>query len=202
MKGAMSNPEDAFIHKINEHLFSKSQYRFNSGGDPKHIPDLEYTDLLAFHKKYYHPSNCVLMSYGDLNFASHLEFVEQEVLAKFKKNEESAKQSDIPLEPRLREPINKEHRFMPDLMSEAESQAKLGISFLVNQPSADPYETFCMQILAALLFEGPNSPFYKRIIEAGVAPNFCPGSGYDNSTKEATLTMGVQGVKLEDIQKC
>ena len=57
MKGAMSNPEDAFIHKINEHLYSNSQYRFNSGGDPKHIPDLEYADLLAFHKKYYHPSS-------------------------------------------------------------------------------------------------------------------------------------------------
>jgi len=48
-----------------------------------------------------------------------------------------------------------------------------------------------MQILATLLFDGPNSPFYKRIIEAGVAPNFCPGTGYDYTTKEATFTMGV-----------
>lgn len=40
MKGAMSDPEDAFMHKLNENLFQKSQYKFNSGGDPKHIPDL------------------------------------------------------------------------------------------------------------------------------------------------------------------
>lgn len=42
MKGAMSSPDDAFMHKLNEHLFKKSQYRFNSGGEPKFIPDLEY----------------------------------------------------------------------------------------------------------------------------------------------------------------
>jgi len=57
-----------------------------------------------------------------------------------------------------------------------------------------------MQILSSLLFDGPNSPFHKKIIEAGVAPNFCPGYGYDHSTKEATFTMGVQGIKLEDIK--
>jgi len=45
MKGAMSNPEDAFVHKINENLFAKSQYKYNSGGDPKHITELEYKDL-------------------------------------------------------------------------------------------------------------------------------------------------------------
>ena len=51
-----------------------------------------------------------------------------------------------------------------------------------------------MQILASLMFDGPNSPFYKHIIEAGVAPNYCPGYGYDSSTREATFTMGVQGI--------
>jgi Zn-dependent M16 (insulinase) family peptidase len=83
---------------------------------------------------------------------------------------------------------------MPDMMSEPDQQTKLGISYLCNQLSLDPYEGFAMQILANLLFEGPNSPFYKRIIEAGVAPNYCPGYGYDSSTKEATFTMGVQGI--------
>ena len=50
MKGAMSNPDDAFMHKINENLFTKAQYKFNSGGDPKHITDLTYEELVAFHK--------------------------------------------------------------------------------------------------------------------------------------------------------
>jgi presequence protease len=91
---------------------------------------------------------------------------------------------------------------MPDLMGEADLQTKLGISYLANQISEDPYESFCLQILSSLMMDGPNSPFYKRIIEAGVAPNFCPGAGYDCTTKEATFTMGVQGIKLEDVRAC
>lgn len=59
-----------------------------------------------------------------------------------------------------------------------------------------------MQIMTTLLFEGPNSPFYKKIIEQGIAPNYCPGYGYDHTTREATFTMGVQGIKLEDIKRC
>ena len=42
MKGAMSNPDDAFMHRLNENLFEKSQYRFNSGGEPRDITDLQY----------------------------------------------------------------------------------------------------------------------------------------------------------------
>jgi presequence protease len=120
MKGAMSNPEDAFVHKINENLFQRSQYKYNSGGEPKHITDLEYGDLKKFHGKYYHPTNCTFLSYGDLDFSKHLEFIAREVLTKFQRNEAAVKESEITLEQRLLEPIHREHRFMPDLMSEAE----------------------------------------------------------------------------------
>ena len=87
-------------------------------------------------------------------------------------------------------------------MSEPETQVKLGISYLCNELSEDAYQGFCMMILSNLLFEGPNAPFYKNIIEGGLAPNFCPGTGYDYTTKESTFTMGVQGIKLEDVKNC
>jgi Zn-dependent M16 (insulinase) family peptidase len=72
------------------------------------------------------------MSYGDLDFSKHLEFIEREVLIKFKRNDEAVKGSDITLEQRFKEPIHKEHRFMPDMMSEPDQQTKLGLSFLTN----------------------------------------------------------------------
>ena len=72
----MSSPEEAFIQHINENMFEKSQYKFNSGGDPKFITDLKYDELLEFHSKYYHPSNCAFLTYGDLDFTDHLKFIE------------------------------------------------------------------------------------------------------------------------------
>ena len=119
MKGAMSNPDDAFMHKINENLFTKSQYKFNSGGDPKHITDLSYDELVAFHKQYYHPTNSTFFTYGDLDFADHMKFVQAEVLLpNFKRNQEL--KSEIAVDERLESPIHKEEHFMPDLMSPAD----------------------------------------------------------------------------------
>jgi Zn-dependent M16 (insulinase) family peptidase len=119
MKGAMSNPDDAFLHKINENLFTKSQYKFNSGGEPKNITDLAYEDLVAFHRKYYHPSNSTFFTYGDLDVREHLKFVENEVLKPhFERNSDI--QSELLLEDRLDSPIHKEENFMPDLMTPAD----------------------------------------------------------------------------------
>jgi Zn-dependent M16 (insulinase) family peptidase len=65
----------------------------------------------------------------------------------------------------------------------------------------DPYETFKLQILSVLLFEGPNSAFYKSIIEDGFAPNYCPGYGYDATTRQSTFIIGVDGIEEKDFFK-
>ena len=118
MKGAMSSPDDAFMHRLNENLFQKSQYKFNSGGEPKFITDLQYQELVDFHQKYYHPTNAQFFTYGDLDFQEHLKFVEAQVLSKnFDKNDSD---SALILEDAQNKPIYKEEKFMPDLMSPAD----------------------------------------------------------------------------------
>ena len=87
-------------------------------------------------------------------------------------------------------------------MGEPDAQVKLGFVYLCNELSKDPYDSFKLMVLSTLMFEGPNSPFYKKIIEEGVAPSYCPGYGYDYTTRESTFTLGVQGIKLEEIKKC
>lgn len=85
MKGAMSNPSEKFIYTLNEALFKKSQYKFNSGGDPEHIPTLSYDAVREFHKKYYNASNATFLTYGDLDFTQHIAYLEENVLSKFEK---------------------------------------------------------------------------------------------------------------------
>ena len=75
MKGAMSNPESIFVKEVSKNLYEKSQYKFNSGGDPDAIPNLTYDDLKVFHSKYYHPTNATFLTYGDLDFTEHLTFI-------------------------------------------------------------------------------------------------------------------------------
>ena len=149
--------------------------------------------MVAFHTKYDLPTNCTRFSYGDLDFTRHLEFINEKVLRRFDNKDRDAiiSSSELLTEDRFAVPKERAERFMPDLMSEADTQTKMGVSFLCNNAAKETYESFCLSILSSLLFDGPNTPFYKKIIEEGIAPNFCPGFGYDSSTKEATFTMGV-----------
>lgn len=85
-------------------------------------------------------------------------------------------------------------------MQDADRQTKLGLSFMCDfDPAKDSYQSFCVYILSNLLLEGPNSPFYKSIIEKGLAPNFCPGVGFDYTTRQPTFTLGVQGITNEQL---
>ena len=71
MKGAMSAPTSQLWQELHAGIFNGTVYRHNSGGDPAHIPDLTYTALTEFHRRHYHPSHAVFMTYGNFPVAEH-----------------------------------------------------------------------------------------------------------------------------------
>src|SRR5579863_2898175 len=59
MKGTLSSADTRLWHTLMENLPPDLPYCYNSGGDPKVIPQLSYEELLKFHATYYHPSQCL-----------------------------------------------------------------------------------------------------------------------------------------------
>ena len=51
---------------VQEALYPKSTYHYNSGGDPTIIPQLTHEQLKKFHASHYHPSNSVFMTFGNI----------------------------------------------------------------------------------------------------------------------------------------
>ena len=70
MKGSYSSPDDRLNEFSQRSLFPDTVYGLDSGGDPRHIPDLTYAEFKAFHQRYYHPSNARLFFYGDEKLSS------------------------------------------------------------------------------------------------------------------------------------
>ncbi len=85
MKGALSSADSRLSEAMNFALFPDITYGYNSGGDPKHIPELTHEELLSFHKEYYHPSRCLFFFYGDMPLEDHLDFIEKNALKGIKK---------------------------------------------------------------------------------------------------------------------
>src|SRR5882757_7339242 len=65
MKGNYSSPDSMLRELSQQSLYPDITYGLDSGGDPKHIPDLTYAQFKAFHQRHYHPSNAKLFFYGD-----------------------------------------------------------------------------------------------------------------------------------------
>ena len=110
MKGAFSSSEEVLEREIFNVLFPDTPYGVESGGDPKCIPDLTYENFLAFHGKYYHPSNSYIFLYGNMDMAERLEWMDKEYLSKFDKitvDSQIAKQKPFekPVEPKIFYPV-------------------------------------------------------------------------------------------------
>ena len=68
-------------------LYPNSLVSFDTGGDTADIPKVKNEDLIKFHEKYYHPSNMVIVLYGDIDYEKYLKIANDEYFVKFDKKE-------------------------------------------------------------------------------------------------------------------
>ena len=87
MKGSMSNITTAAYFNTMKTLFPGSPQANNYGGDPGEIRDLTYEQLIETHKKYYHPSNSLMILYGDVDYTRFLKLINDEYLSRYDKQE-------------------------------------------------------------------------------------------------------------------
>ncbi|XP_039609483.1 presequence protease, mitochondrial [Polypterus senegalus] len=201
MKGAFADNERLFAQYVQNMLHPEHTYSVVSGGKPLHIVDLSWEQLKKFHATYYHPSNARFFTYGDLPLEQHLKQIHEEALSRL-----SAADTDtaVPSQPRWGEPREHHVTCGPDpLAPDPSKQNTVCISYLLGDIS-DTFEIFTLNLLSSLLVSGPNSPFYKTLIEANIGTDFTSVSGFDGSTKDVSFSVGLQGVAKKDIEtvKC
>lgn len=191
MKGAMSSPSDQLYHQLAHHLFPKTTYHYNSGGDPKDIPDLSYDELVTFYKSHYHPSNAIFMTFGDQS-AYHLqEQFEKLALSKFTKGETIYSKE----EQRLTAPIEVQETYAVDAEDLKDKTYHI-LSWLLPKTS-DVKLRLGMRLVEGILLENSASPLRHYLETCGYAQSTGPIMGVDDSNFEMTFYCGVQGSNPE-----
>ncbi|XP_078089031.1 presequence protease, mitochondrial isoform X1 [Mustelus asterias] len=197
MKGVFANNENLYAQHLQNKLLPDHTYSVISGGDPLHIPKLTWEELKRFHATHYHPSNARFFTYGDLPLEQHLQQIQEEALCKFHNIEPG---TSVPIQPRWSEPRECHVTCGPDsLAPDPAKQTTYSVSFLLGDIT-DSFEAFTLSLLSSLLVSGPNSPFYKALIDARIGTDFAPAVGYDGSTREACFSVGLQGIAEQDIK--
>ncbi|WP_201797970.1 insulinase family protein [Anaerolinea thermolimosa] len=192
MKGAYSSPEDLLNRESQMHLYPQSPYGLDSGGDPRHIPDLTYEQWVAFHRQMYHPSNARFYFYGNDDPEKRLE-----ILAAYLKDYSRAEvNTQIPLQPRIEQP---RRTVVPYAASVDEERHLLTVSWMLP-PRPDPRLSIALMTLEHILIGTPASPLRKALIESGLGEDLT-GRGLDLSLLQPLFSVGMKGVPRENLEK-
>ena len=162
MKGVFSSPDEVEDLCVREALYPDSPYGIESGGDPKVIPELTYENYVAFHKRFYHPSNSYIILHGNFDIEERLNFLDKEYLSDFDK-------IDPKSEIVIQKPVNKDFTDSYSVAESEETNEKTFLSYnIVTGTATDVVTMGALQLLRFVLMDAPGAPVKKALIEAGI----------------------------------
>ncbi len=195
MKGVFSSPEELLERNMMNLLFPDSPYGVESGGDPEVIPDLSYEDFLAFHKKYYHPSNCYIYLYGKMDMAEKLNFIDREYLSQFESK-------DISSEIIRQQPFasrREEYMDYPILEDEDERDNTFLAFQAVVGDSLDIQLNVAFQVLDYALLTAPGAPLKQALLDAGIGKDVY--GSYDDGIYQPVFSLVAKNANEEDFTR-
>lgn len=183
MKGAFSSPDQLLHRSIRKALFENHPYTYDSGGVPSAITDLSEEEFLAYHKKYYHPSNSYILYYGNVNIEEELNYLEENYLNEYEAKE---RKNEIPLAKRFEE-VRKVESYYPVVSEEGmENKAYLSYNVLLST-TEDVVESYGLEIMEYLLGDAPGAVIKEALIKAGICEDV--SISYDNSIQEGIFSI-------------
>lgn len=77
MKGVFSAPDALLEYEADRRLFPDTCYRWVSGGDPTHIPELSWEGFAAAHRQWYNAGNALIFLDGALDLDAALAILDE-----------------------------------------------------------------------------------------------------------------------------
>ncbi len=192
MKGVYSSPDDIFRHHNQRSLFLNHIYGFDSGGDPREIPNLTYEQFKNFHRTFYHPTNARIFFYGDDDPEQRLRILNG-YLKEFGAQDVN---SLVPRANRYEQPRRFSYPFIVDPESNLNRKGRVQVNWLLPENN-DPTLTMALNVLSFALVSTPASPLRKALIDSGLGEEIT-GGGLAGNLRESIFGIGLKGINVED----
>jgi len=192
MKGAYSSP-DALINEYSQRsIFPDNTYGLDSGGDPRHIPDLTFEDFMAFHARYYHPSNARIFLYGDDDTEKSLSLID----GYLKEFERIEIESAIPLQRPFEAPKRIIRSYAAGGDEGRPPKGMITLNWLMPEGSRRELN-MAMHILEYILLGMPGSPLRKALIESNLGEALA-GVGLESELRQMFFSIGLKGIDIDN----
>ncbi|MBQ8664143.1 MAG: insulinase family protein [Eubacterium sp.] len=195
MKGAFSSADDVLEREILNSLYPDTAYQFESGGDPKNIPDLSYEEFLDFHSKYYHPSNSYIYLYGNMDAIEKLQWMDEYYLSKYDLDDfDTTIAAQAPFEV----PVHSVKKYSIGSNESTEDKTYLSCSWSIgNSLERERYLAF--EVLDYALLNSQGAPVKKALIDAGIGKDI--QGGYDNGLYQPIFSIIAKNANSEDKER-
>ena len=195
MKGATSSPEYLLETELLKRLYPDTAYAFESGGNPEKIPDITQESFVAFHRKYYHPSNSYIYLYGDVDLDGTLAFIDEAYLSHF---ERQAVDSAL----KKQEKFDGLKRVTAEYPVGAEEETKektyLALGMIVCD-AGDRLTRAAMSILTHALFMTDAAPVTQALMDAGIGKDV--SASLEAQIAQPNLAVEVTNAEPEDTER-
>jgi presequence protease len=193
MKGNYSSHDSVVGETCYQSLFPDTIYGFDSGGDPAVIPRLTYEQFVAFHERYYHPSNVRIVLYGNVPTERYLSFLDEHFLSLF------AGREPLPLppvQPRWNAPRRVETTYPLDGVEDLTERASVTLNWLLF-PVTEARRVVDAAVLAEILLGHSGSPLSLALLESELGQDLSPVLGLETDLAEAVFSVGLRGTEVE-----
>ena len=162
MRGAFADADELEVHAIMRALYPDTPYRFVSGGDPEHIPELTYEKFLDFHRRFYSPSNAYVFLDGALDLDAVLSVLDGEYLSTLEPGER------LPVPP-LQPPVRAaQQRVVFELSAEEDARCRFRLAWgRAAGEITDRERMTAMQLLCTVLCGSNQSVLTREMLADG-----------------------------------
>lgn len=189
MKGAHASPEAVAGEWALRALFPDSPLGRDAGGDPRHMPELTPEALRAYHRRWYHPSNCRIFLYGDRPVEETLSLLHDRFLGSF-----AAERVELPPDAPAAwtQPRRLERTFPVPPGSPVDRRSTVVLTWL-GPSVGDRDGLLALEVLSEALVGSPGAPLRKALAESGLGEDLAPATGFETETGRSVFTVGLRG---------
>ncbi|MCR5737797.1 MAG: insulinase family protein [Eubacterium sp.] len=195
MKGVFSSPDGVMDRMVFHSVFPDITYGFESGGDPKEIPELSYEQYLDFHSRYYHPTNSYIYLYGNMDMVERLQWMDQEYLSKYEKIELDSEVKDQKAFSEMKV-VRGEYAVSEN--EDLKGKAFLSMNYVVGK-TTDIKLMKAMELLTEVLMDMQGAPLKQALIDAGIGKDVY--GRFETDLKQPTFSVVAKFAEESDKEK-
>jgi Zn-dependent M16 (insulinase) family peptidase len=186
MKGAYSSLDTyAGLWSVKAVLPDTPGY-FDFGGNPEHIPQLNWESLKNYHRRHYSPANCRIFLAGNISTEKQLAFLNERLFSSMEGGAASPKYAK-------QQTWTAPKEFIIPCPAGGETKDTVFLSWLCSN-AVNINDEVALGALIEILLGHDGSPLQRALIESGLGEDISPVTGLQGELGETLIAIGLRGV--------